>query len=106
MMDPPRKWAYLVAVGPVSILLGLTAMAVAALETPGAGALFLLVMVLNGLSLPAVMIGIWRDTKMVERATGVTQRAWLWNTGALFLAPLVGSVYLLKRRSHFATKPG
>lgn len=104
MINPPKMWAYLVAVGPVSIVLGLAALALASLGVPGAVELFLVVWVLNGLSVPAVMIGIWRDTKTVERETGVRQRAWLWNIGALFLAPLVGSVYLFKRADHFKTE--
>jgi hypothetical protein len=104
LLHEPRTWAYLVAVGPASIAAGLLFIAATIAGLPSAE-LAILWMALSAASLPAVLVGIWRDVPVVERETGVAQRAWVWNLFAVFLAPLVGALYLWARRGYFARSP-
>lgn len=105
---PPRRWALLIAVAPLSILVGALVAAyvsgayVAGFTPPGAPELLLLWLVLNAASVPAVVLGVWLDVPRVERETGVGQRRWVWAVPAVVLAPLVGTVYLYHRRKWFA----
>ena len=101
IVHEPRKWAYFVAVGPASIAAGLLLIVMAAAGIPSME-VAVLWLILSGLSLPAVLVGIWRDVRVVEAETGVAQRAWVWNLFAIFLAPLVGTLYLWARRGYFA----
>lgn len=107
ILHAPKKWAYLVAVGPISIAFGLLAIvymlagAVAGVPLPGGPELLIIWFALNAAALPAVVLGVWLDVPVVRRETGVGQRRWVWAVAALVLAPLVGSVYLWHRRSWF-----
>jgi hypothetical protein len=58
VIQPPKKWAYLVAVGPASIGFGLMGLGLATIGLPGGPELFIVAAILNGLAVPAVMIGI------------------------------------------------
>lgn len=101
LIDPPKKWAYLVAVGPASIVAGLLAVVLLAAGLPGSQEAFILWLLLGFVSLPAVIVGTWFDVGAVEDATGVVQKRWVWAAFGLFFAPLVGTVYLWSRRSWF-----
>lgn len=100
MIAPPKKWAYLVAVAPASIVVGLVALAVGIAGLP-ALELFALWMVLNVAAFPLVCAGVWFDVGVVERQTGIRQKRWVWILPALFLAPLIGTLYLWTRRKYF-----
>lgn len=100
MIDPPKKWAYLVAIGPLAIVSSLLAVALAAAGLP-AMELVILALMLNILSLPLVLVGIWFDTTVVESQTGIEQRRLIWSIFTLLFAPITGTVYLWSRKSHF-----
>lgn len=104
MIHRPRKWAYLVAVGPASIAIGVLAFAFAISASTGGPELLLLWLILSVISVPAVTLGTWLDSGVVEKHTGVGQRRAVWLLFSLLFAPLTGTIYLLSRRKYFRRK--
>lgn len=104
MIDPPKKWAYLVAIGPASIAAGVL-LVIAILAGAPSMELALLWMLSSFASVPAVIVGTWMDAEVVEAETGVPQKQWVWALLAVFFAPLIGIIYLWSRRKYFDEAP-
>jgi len=100
LLHQPRKYAALVAVGPLSMVVGLAFVLAVLFQVPAMELAFLWI-VLNLFSVPAVIIGVWFDGKVIEQETGVEIFRTFYAFTAVVLAPLIGTVYLINRWRYF-----
>jgi len=97
----PRRYAAIVAVGPLSWFVALIFASAAAVDTALTGAIGILWIVLNFASVPLVILGVWFDAPVVKEHTGVTMHKYWYIFVALTFAPLLGTVYLFNRWRYF-----
>lgn len=102
VIHAPKRWALLVGLAPLSIIVTALGFALVFVVDILGGFMILLGQAMNLLSIPGVLIGIWLDAKVVDENTNVTLTPWQWNIFALFFAPLVGTLYVYRRRSWFS----
>lgn len=98
MIDEPRQWAYLVAFGPLTILVAFLFIIYSFATDTLNGTAFGLIVIMGFLSWPAVLVGMYLDRRLLENEFEITQLGLLWDVFAVACAPIVGTLYLWRRR--------
>jgi hypothetical protein len=103
LLHSPKRWASLVALGPISVAVGIIAILLILFSIDTGVFVYLIWGGLSVVSVPLIFVGLWFDIRVVETQTGVSNRRWIWLVLALILAPLVATVYISRRHKWFST---